>query len=201
MAGAERDDRVDFERDVAMAAGRPSPTYRQVAETLADRDTLNLGCGVLPVEGAVNHDRWKHADHVDVWFDLDKSVWPIPDDRFVRVIGLDVFEHLRADIDVWLRECWRILKDDGELVIRVAAWNNPVSYRDPTHRKVFHEETFHYFDPRTELWANYGRIYFPDGPWFYVDMVERGNADPRYPNRGDICVVMRKAPRPEAMKP
>jgi SAM-dependent methyltransferase len=171
-------------------------------EALTDRRVLHLGCGVRPVEGAINHDRIKHAEHVDIAFDLDvvggnrHLNWPIPDGRFSKVIALDVFEHLRADIDVWLRECWRILDDDGRLILRVSAWDNPVSYRDPTHHRVFHDETFHFFDPSQPLWADYGRIYFPDGPWFAVELVERGNADPRY-RVGDICAVLRKVKRPE----
>ncbi len=170
-------------------------------DIFADRLTLNLGCGVRPIDGAVNHDRIKHSDAVDVAFDLDAVGgnrhlnWPIPDARFSKVIGLDVFEHLRADPSTWLGECWRILQDDGVLVIRVAAWDNPVSYRDPTHRRVFHDESFNYFDTRHELWQNYGRIYFPDGPWFHILDVTRGNADARY-GVGDICVVMRKVGRP-----
>lgn len=171
-------------------------------EALADRTVLVLGCGNRPIDGAVNHDIRRHADYVDIAFDLDvvganrHLNWPIPDGRFSKIIALDVFEHVRADIDVWLRECWRILVDDGVLVIRVAAWNNPVSFRDPTHRKVFHEETFCYFWPLHPLYQEYGRIYFPDGPWFNLQVVERGNADPRWPQLGDICVVMTKAERP-----
>ena len=60
---------------------------------------------------------------------------------------------------------------------------------------MFHDETFHYFDPRQDLWRDYGRIYFPDGPWFEVQLVERRNADPRY-GVGDIYAMLRKIGRP-----
>lgn len=165
-------------------------------EILKERRTLHLGCGIRPMDGAVNHDRWQHHEGIDIAFDLNVSRWPIPDARFARIVALDVFEHLGVEIDVWLRECWRILEDDGEIVLRVAAWNNPVSYRDPTHKKVFHEETFCFFDPEHELWRNYGSFYYPDGPWFKVVTVERGNADPRAPTRGDICAVLKKVSKP-----
>ena len=174
-------------------------------ERLKDRTVLNLGCGNRPILGAINHDIRSHSDMIDIAFDLDvvggnrHLNWPIPDERFDKVVALDVAEHLRADVHVWLEEMWRILRPDGILILRVSAWDNPVSYRDPTHRRTFHEESFCYFWPIHPLWQEYGRIYFPDGPWFNLHVVERGNADARWPDRGDICVVMTKTQRPQTV--
>lgn len=169
---------------------------RQALAKAAPMTTLQLGCGVRPMPGAINHDHAYHAPHVDVAWDLDRLPWPVPDGRFTRVVALDVFEHLRADIGDWVAECWRVLAVGGELVMRVSAWDNPVSYRDPTHRRVFHEETFHFFDPRHPLYRDYGVVYYGSAcPTFEVVTVERGNADPRY-NVGDLCVVLRKVARP-----
>jgi predicted SAM-dependent methyltransferase len=160
------------------------------------RTTLVLGCGMRPVEGAINHDHSYHSDHVDMVWDLDQVPWPLPDFRFKRVIALDVFEHLKIDVVDWVNECWRVLEVGGEVVLRVAAWDNPVSYRDPTHRRFFHEETFYYFDPRHQLYHDYGLVYYGVGcPTFEVLSVTRENADARY-GVGDICAVMRKVARP-----
>lgn len=176
---------------------------RRAIGAAADLTTLVLGCGQRPVAGAINHDHAYHAAHVDVAWNLDKHPWPSPNDRFRRIIAMDVFEHLRSDVIDWLSECWRILtppadgKLGGELVLRVSAWDNPVSYRDPTHRRFFQEESFFYFDPRHPLYHEYGLVYFgKECPTFEVVTVERGNADPRWPDKGDICAVLRKVARP-----
>lgn len=178
--------------------------YETLQDQIADREasehaidwkfnarTLNLGCGVRPMKDAINHDRIKHAEHVDFAWDLNLTPWPMPDARFSRIVALDVFEHLKVDIGAWMAECHRILETGGELVLRVAAWNNPVSYRDPTHERFFHDETFDYFDPSKQLYRDYGAFYYPDGPRFTVVTISRGNADPRY-GVGDICAVLRK---------
>lgn len=187
------------------ADGSPTFTvHRQPARPQAIRDaiaaaapmtTLVLGCGRRPVPGAINHDHAYHSRHVDVAWDLDQPKWPVPDDRFKRIIALDVFEHLKADVVAWIGECWRILEVGGELVLRVSAWDNPVSHRDPTHRRFFMEESFDFFCPDRQLWRDYGSFYFPDGPWFEIVTVGRGNADPRF-GVGDICAVLRKVARP-----
>jgi SAM-dependent methyltransferase len=188
-------------RDVAAilsaSLGNHGPMVLNRLEALADRTTLVLGCGNRPVPGAVNHDARHHSEHVDVAWDLDDRRWPVPDARFKRIIALDVFEHLKSDVIDWLSKCWRILQDGGELVLRVSAWDNPVSYRDPTHRRFFMEESFYYFDPRHPLYREYGLVYYGDEcPTFEVVTVSRGNADQRWPDKGDICAVLRKVARP-----
>ena len=177
-------------------------TIAAILERLKDRMVLNLGCGNRSIDGAINHDIRSHSEMIDIAFDLDVMGgnrhlnWPIPDERFEKVIALDVFEHLRADPQAWISECWRILKDEGQLIIRVSAWDNPVSYRDPTHRRVFHPETMDYFCPDRQLWKEYGSIYFPDGPWFTHIAVERTNPDPRWPSFGDLGFVLQKRASP-----
>ena len=149
--------------------------------------TLQLGCGIRPIEGATNHDRTKHDEWVDIAHDLDVLPWPFADGEFEKVIALDVMEHLRLDIQVWLDECWRILKSGGMLVLRLPAWDNPVSYRDPTHRKVFHPETFDYWCKEKQLHKDYGYFYFGEsGKWWTLETVERTNG-------GDLGYVLRKA--------
>ena len=153
--------------------------------------TLQLGCGIRPLAGATNHDRTRHHDYVDVAHDLDVLPWPFQTEAYDKVIALDVMEHLKVDVQAWLDECWRILKPGGELVLRLPAWNNPVSYRDPTHRKVFHEETFFYWDKNQQLWQDYGSFYFAEsGKWWTVVRVERVNPPTA---TGDLGYVLRKA--------
>jgi len=163
------------------------------------QDVLELGCGVRPLPGAtVRLDRIKHAAHVDVAHNLDVFPWPFEDAAFDQVWAFDVLEHLKADVQVWLDECWRILRPDGHLVMRLPAWDNVNSWRDPTHRRVFEEETFDYWDPSKPLHQDYGHFYFAEsGRWWHIEQVARTNADPRY-GVGDLQYVLRKLPQVEA---
>lgn len=161
---------------------------------------LELGCGVHPTERAdVHHDRIKHADYVDEAWDLETFPWPWR--NIDEIIALDVFEHLRPKrvldehgddwrvdlaMDVpwwyWLNECHDALVPGGILTMRLPAWDNPLSYRDPTHYRVFHPETFHYWDPCQPIWHDYGRIYelVAEGKYWHVKAVIRDNTDLRY---------------------
>jgi predicted SAM-dependent methyltransferase len=160
------------------------------------KSLLHLGCGIRPiasVEGfdtIVNHDKVKHHDYVDVAHNLDVLPWPFEDASFDQITALDVMEHLKVDVQVWLDECWRILKPDGQLMLRLPAWDNPVSYRDPTHQRVWHPEGFHYWDKRMQLHKDYGSFYFADSNrWWEIERVERIN--PATPT-GDLAFVLRK---------
>lgn len=151
---------------------------------------LHLGCGNRPIAGATNHDRTAHAPHVDIAHDLDALPWPFEDASYDQITAHDVMEHLRIDVQGWLDECWRILKPGGALVLRLPAWNNPVSWRDPTHRRVYHEETFNYWDARMALYRDYGSFYFAESNrWWEIERVERVN--PPTPT-GDLGFVLKK---------
>jgi hypothetical protein len=150
---------------------------------------LELGCGVTPDPRAdVHHDRIRHDAHVDVAHDLEELPWPWEDDAFEEIVALDVFEHLdlaRRGLPwwAWLDECWRILPLAGVLTMRLPAWDNPSSWRDPTHvRPWSHPETFHYWDPCRELWRDFGRIYpLADvRRWWHVRGCVREQGDLRF---------------------
>ena len=141
---------------------------------------LNLGAGPRPMADAVNHDRIVHGPDIDIAWDLEKMPWPWDDGAWAEVVAYDVMEHLRLDVDVWLDECWRILEAGGVLRLRLPAFDNHLSYRDPTHQRVFHPESFHYWDPDQPLWRDFGRYYWDAGRWWRVTYVGRENADLRF---------------------
>jgi SAM-dependent methyltransferase len=159
---------------------------------------LELGCGVHPTAGALHHDRIGHSPHVDVAHDLEELPWPWPDEGFETVIAFDVMGHLTLDVAHWLDEAWRILRPAGRLQLRLPAFDNPLSYRDPTQRRVFHEETFYYWQPGHPLYEAYGQFYFAEsGRWWDVIQITRTRPDPRS-GVGDLAVELRKrgaAPR------
>jgi predicted SAM-dependent methyltransferase len=151
---------------------------------------LELGCGRFPSAGYVHHDIWAHSPHIDLTFDLDKTPWPIATGSVEDLLALDVFEHLKIDIREWLDECYRILRPDGTLTMRLPAWDNPLSYRDPTHRKVYHEETFLYWCPSNpgQIWQEFGQYYFGLGytKWWKQVSVVRQHNDLRFTMKKDV---------------
>lgn len=141
---------------------------------------LELGSGSVPIEGAVHHDRIKHSDWIDVAHDLDVLPWIWDNNSWDKIYSIDVFEHLKLDVIDWISECHRILDVGGTLIMRLPAWDHELSYRDPTHRKVFHPETFDYFDPSKELYSLFGRYYWNNTPKFEVVFLGRENNDLKY---------------------
>lgn len=148
------------------------------------RDILNLGCGRRPIEGAVNLDRTKHSDEVDVVHDLNELPWPFEDESFDLVVARAVLEHLDHDLITSVNECWRLLRPGGELYVKLPHWQADNSYVDPTHRWFFSLHSCDVFDPTTE----FGRAYS-----FYTDLKWRIIKGPRFNKaKTSIHVTMRK---------
>jgi predicted SAM-dependent methyltransferase len=151
-----------------------------------DGKMLALGCGNALIEGAVNHDLVKHSPHVDVAHDLDDLPWPWADESFGAIFAIDVVEHLRSDVDLWLNECHRILSESGVLVIRVPHYSHENAYTDPTHRRFFAPHTFDYWDKSKLLHQKYGCFYYEKaGMWWSIKTTDTDGAN--------ILFSMRKA--------
>lgn len=120
--------------------------------------TLELGCGLSPIPGAVHHDREKHSEHVDIAFDLNSTPWPVYDGTFDKIIAIDVFEHLDIPVRAWLEECHRILTPGGRLDFRVPHWNDAIAYENPTHRRAFAEKSFDFWDDSKPYHHQYGKF-------------------------------------------
>jgi len=120
------------------------------------KPTLILGCGNLPSDEAVNHDIVKHRDDIDVVWDLNDMPWPFADEQFELVVARAVLEHLDRSLLESLNECWRILKPDGVLDIKLPYWRSEVSYNDPSHRWSVGVNVFDQLDPSTPRGKEYG---------------------------------------------
>lgn len=126
--------------------------------------TLNLACGNRIIEGAVNHDKWKHRPEVEVEHDLRNVPWPWDDSAFDHIVAFDILEHI-PDTLPFIEELWRVAAPGATIFVHTA-WAGPSVdarevWRDPTHIRPYHELTFHYFDPENGggWFENYGKFY------------------------------------------
>jgi len=109
--------------------------------------SLNVGCGHLPRFGWVNLDV-APLKGVEVVHDLERIPWPFPEAWFEEIEMINVLEHLPDTVAI-MGELFRIAAPGCRITIRVPYWNSPAAVADPTHRKMFNEETFDFFDPGT----------------------------------------------------
>lgn len=143
---------------------------------------INLGAGLEIKEGYINHDI-VNIKGIDITHDLNVYPWPWDDCSVDYILMKDVLEHL-DDIVKPINEIHRILKPNGSVKIRVPYWNSWCAYADPTHKRYFHEYTFHFFDVSSPYFI--GRNYYtsssfkieeealilaPGQPYFYIPML------------------------------
>jgi SAM-dependent methyltransferase len=106
---------------------------------------LNIGAGADLREGYINHDI-AILPGIDIVWDLNMFPWPWDSASADEVILKDVLEHLTEFMPA-MEELYRILKPGGKVFVKVPYWNSWSRHADPTHRRGFHELTFHFFDP------------------------------------------------------
>jgi hypothetical protein len=108
---------------------------------------LNIACGNTPIEGAVNHDRTLFAPYVAIAFDLNVLPWPIADDTY------DALLRSRGTIDV-------IVPYYDHINVAI----------DPTHKRGYVVESFHFLDPDTK-WGKKAHMY-SDKHWKIIELHE-----------------------------
>ncbi len=115
---------------------------------------LNLACGT-DIRRSSPDTIWTNLDiapleGVDLVHDLRFFPWPIADDTFDEIVAYDIIEHLPDTIRT-MEELWRILKPGGVVEFRIPYWNSIHSINDPTHIKLFNENTLGFFDVDSHL--------------------------------------------------
>lgn len=125
-------------------------------------NTLNLGAGNRIVNGAVNHDLYKHREEIDIAHDLNDLPWPWKDKSFDKIVAWAVFEHLKIDLITAMNECWRILRPDGKLRIKLPWCMAEASFNDPTHRYTVGRDVFNIFDRATRKGKLFGSFYLDE---------------------------------------
>ncbi len=106
---------------------------------------LNIGAGTDILPGWLNHDI-APLGGIDCVHDLNVRPWPWESGSVTEIKIYDVLEHLDELIPS-IEEIWRILAVGGICRVSVPYWNSWCAAADPTHKRAFHETTFHFFDP------------------------------------------------------
>jgi len=105
--------------------------------------TLDVGCGLQKLPGAVGIDR-NPSSRADVICDLDRFPYPFRDACFDFVRAVHVIEHV-ADVLRTMEEFHRLLRPGGRLLIVTPHYSDFSSYCDPTHRWHLSSYSFRYF--------------------------------------------------------
>jgi SAM-dependent methyltransferase len=105
--------------------------------------SFDLGCGAHKARGAFGVDgTWLPG--VDLVHDLLTRPYPLPDDSADEVRLTHVLEHFADPLAV-LEEVWRIARPGARVLVRTPHYSGVYAWKDPTHRRAFTSESFHYF--------------------------------------------------------
>src|SRR3989344_8665689 len=104
---------------------------------------LNLGCGKEILSGYVNVDKLRLSG-VDIVHNLDNFPYPFKDNSVDEIFVSHFLEHVQ-DLPRVMEEFGRICKNGAVIKIRVPHFSCGVTYRDPTHKRLFSYFTFDYF--------------------------------------------------------
>lgn len=115
---------------------------------------INLGCGERKLKGFLNVDI---IGDPDLRHDLNEFPYPFSDGS-IKHIRMDyVLEHLKPYPDVILKELHRILRDGGDIYIRVPHFSNPNSLLTQ-HKHIFGACSFLAYnkDDKRNKWFDFG---------------------------------------------
>lgn len=117
------------------------------------RLTLDLGCGYDKYKPETN-DRVVGIDllnspEVDIVGDLEKPL-PFKDNSFEEIYSNNTFEHIDKAKEL-IEECWRVVKPDSEIIVRVPHFTFEGMYTDLTHETFFSSRSFDFYIPGTLL--------------------------------------------------
>jgi ubiquinone/menaquinone biosynthesis C-methylase UbiE len=112
---------------------------------------LDIGCGDSKHKDAIGLDRRLLAG-VNIVCNFEKGL-PIRSDSVDKIFSSHTLEHL-DDIELFLKEVKRVLKDSGAIAITVPHFSNSLGYSDYTHKRFFGFYTFDYFSSvKNKYWG------------------------------------------------
>jgi SAM-dependent methyltransferase len=104
---------------------------------------LDLGCGAKKVPGAFGVDGVS-LPGVDLAHDLEATPYPLPENCADQIYLNHVLEHFENPMPI-MEEAWRLARPNGQVLIRTPHYSGRYAWQDPTHRRTFSAESFHYF--------------------------------------------------------
>ncbi len=122
---------------------------------MADRQILDVGCGIKKFPGSIGIDR-NTDTAADIIWDLDKFPWPIESNTFDEARLIHVIEHV-GDVIATMEELHRILKPNGQIVLETPHYTDFSSWCDPTHRWHLNSFSFRYFGVDNAGFGYYSR--------------------------------------------
>ena len=102
---------------------------------------LNLGCGWEYMNGFINVDRSKHSK-ADVICDVGKL--PFRSCCIEEIKAKMILEHV-DDLIETMNELYRVLSQGGFINVMVPSQYSAMAIADPTHKRVFNNDSFGYF--------------------------------------------------------
>lgn len=107
------------------------------------RIEIELGSGGKKKEGRICIDHLG-LENVDIVADLEKGLPFLPDNSVDAIYSKSFLEHI-DNLDILLKDIWRVLKPDGKKYLFVPHFSNPYFYSDYTHKRFFGLYSFEYF--------------------------------------------------------
>jgi SAM-dependent methyltransferase len=115
---------------------------------------VNLGCGDSIAKEIERDQKWINLDRqegpgVDIVADLENGL-PFEDESADLLYASHVLEHIK-NFPALMKECHRVLKPRGCLVIKVPFYKCRAAIADPTHCWQFAPETWLHFDLNSNI--------------------------------------------------
>jgi SAM-dependent methyltransferase len=109
----------------------------------AKQKKINVGCGITKFDGYIRCDRDARVEP-EFCFDAGADKWPFEDDSIDEVMAENLIEHIK-DLDHFMSEAWRVLKNDGKLNVLTPYYRHKDAYSDPDHIRFITEDSFIFY--------------------------------------------------------
>ena len=120
---------------------------------------LDIGCGKRKKQGFIGIDIDKNGDA-----DIIASVLDLPfnTNSVDEIYSGNVLEHIE-NLELLMKEIYRVLKPGGKKHIAVPHFSNPYYYSDPTHKNFFGLYSFYYYsDNQKDIRRKVPAYYFKE---------------------------------------
>ncbi len=118
---------------------------------IAREIVLDIGCGDNKLKNSIGLDI-RRLSGVDIICNIEQGL-PVKTATIDKIWCYHVLEHM-SDIESFLKEGKRVLKDSGSIIITVPHFSNTLAYSDYTHKRFFGFYTFDYFSRlKSKYWS------------------------------------------------